>query len=75
MLLLQVAPAELEALLCTHNAVQDVAVIGERAGEDIGEVPKAFIVTKPGISITQQELHNFVDGKLFFVFGILKEQY
>jgi acyl-CoA synthetase (AMP-forming)/AMP-acid ligase II len=43
---LQVAPAELEALLLTHPAVLDCAVI-RRADEDAGEVPKAFVVLKP----------------------------
>jgi acyl-CoA synthetase (AMP-forming)/AMP-acid ligase II len=39
----QVAPAELEALLITHPAVGDVAVIGV-ADEEAGELPKAFVV-------------------------------
>jgi len=43
---LQVAPAELEALLLTHPAVLDAAVI-RKADEDAGEVPKAYVVLKP----------------------------
>lgn len=43
---MQVAPAELEALLLTHPAVLDVAVV-RRPDEEAGEVPKAFIVLKP----------------------------
>jgi len=43
---LQVAPAELEALLLTHPAVLDVAVV-RKADEEAGEVPKAFVVLKP----------------------------
>ena len=43
---LQVAPAELEALLLTHPAVLDVAVV-RRDDEEAGEVPKAFVVLKP----------------------------
>jgi acyl-CoA synthetase (AMP-forming)/AMP-acid ligase II len=39
----QVAPAELEALLITHPAVGDVAVIGV-ADDEAGEIPKAFVV-------------------------------
>ena len=39
----QVAPAELEALITTHPAVADVAVIGV-ADEEAGELPKAFVV-------------------------------
>ena len=44
----QVAPAQLEALLLTHEAVADVAVIGVPAADDVGELPKAFVVLKPG---------------------------
>ena len=43
---MQVAPAELEALLLTHPAVLDAAVI-RKADEEAGEVPKAFVVLKP----------------------------
>jgi acyl-CoA synthetase (AMP-forming)/AMP-acid ligase II len=39
----QVAPAELEALLLSHPAIADAAVIPS-ADEEAGEVPKAFIV-------------------------------
>ena len=42
---MQVAPAELEALLITHPAVLDVAVV-RHPDEEAGEVPKAFIVLK-----------------------------
>ena len=45
----QVAPAELEALLLTHPDIADAAVIGVRvAAEEGDEVPKAFVVRKPG---------------------------
>jgi acyl-CoA synthetase (AMP-forming)/AMP-acid ligase II len=42
---LQVAPAELEALLLTHPAVLDCAVF-RKADEEAGEVPKACVVLK-----------------------------
>jgi acyl-CoA synthetase (AMP-forming)/AMP-acid ligase II len=42
---MQVAPAELEALLLTHPNVLDAAVV-RRADEEAGEVPKAYIVLK-----------------------------
>jgi len=42
---LQVAPAELEAVLLTHPAVADAAVIPS-PDEEAGEVPKAFVVLK-----------------------------
>jgi acyl-CoA synthetase (AMP-forming)/AMP-acid ligase II len=41
----QVAPAELEAILFTHPAVADAAVIPSR-DDEAGEVPKAFVVLK-----------------------------
>lgn len=42
---LQVAPAELEALLATHPAVADCAVVG-RPDERRGEVPVAIVVAR-----------------------------
>lgn len=53
----QVAPAELEALLLTHPAVADAAVI-PKADEEAGEVPKAFIVKRS--DITAEEIMAFV---------------
>lgn len=46
---LQVAPAELEALLCEHEAVADAAVVGV-PGEDT-EVPRALVVLRPGVQL------------------------
>jgi acyl-CoA synthetase (AMP-forming)/AMP-acid ligase II len=43
---MQVAPAELEALLLTHPAVLDAAVI-RKDDEEAGEIPKAYVVLKP----------------------------
>jgi acyl-CoA synthetase (AMP-forming)/AMP-acid ligase II len=43
---MQVAPAELEALLLTHPAVLDAAVI-RKADDEAGEVPLAYVVLKP----------------------------
>ncbi len=43
----QVPPAELEAVLVTHPAVADAAVIGI-PDEEAGELPKAFITLVPG---------------------------
>ncbi|WAR01803.1 4CL1-like protein [Mya arenaria] len=56
-----VAPAELEALLCTHPHIQDAAVVGLPIGEEVGEVPKAFVVATPGAKVTEQDVHDFVN--------------
>jgi acyl-CoA synthetase (AMP-forming)/AMP-acid ligase II len=53
----QVAPAELEAVLGTHPAVADAAVIPSPAG-DVGEIPKALVVLKS--ETTADELMGFV---------------
>jgi acyl-CoA synthetase (AMP-forming)/AMP-acid ligase II len=58
---LQIAPAELEAVLLAHPAVADAAVIG-RADEEAGEVPKAFVVLKGPVSA--EELLEFVSEKV-----------
>ena len=56
---LQVAPAELEAVLQSHPAVADVAVIPS-PDEEAGEVPKAFVVVKPETTLTVDEVIAFV---------------
>ncbi len=52
-------PAELEALLLTHPAVADAAVVG-RPDPEAGEVPVAFVVLRPGAEATAQEIGDFV---------------
>ena len=59
---LQVAPAELEALLLTHPKIADVAVIGT-PNEWLGEAPKAFVVRKDG-SLSEKEVEEFVAEKV-----------
>jgi acyl-CoA synthetase (AMP-forming)/AMP-acid ligase II len=63
---MQVAPAELEALLLTHPAVLDAAVV-RRADEEAGEVPKAFVVLKPddaSKATTGLAIMDWVAGKV-----------
>ena len=59
----QVAPAELEALIVTHPAVADVAVIGVPDIE-AGELPKAYVVLKPNAEATETDIKDFVKGKV-----------
>jgi acyl-CoA synthetase (AMP-forming)/AMP-acid ligase II len=53
----QVAPAELEALLCTHPAVAAAGVIGA-PDEEAGELPTAFVV--PSGEVSDDELMSWV---------------
>ncbi|MCP5025857.1 MAG: 4-coumarate--CoA ligase family protein [Actinomycetia bacterium] len=55
----QVPPAELEALIVTHPAVADAAVIGI-PDDEAGEIPKAFVVLKPGQSASAEDIQEFV---------------
>lgn len=57
----QVPPAELEALLLTHECVADAAVIPV-PDDEAGEVPKAFVVLKG--EITSAELIDFVAARV-----------
>lgn len=57
----QVAPAELEAVLLTHPAVADAAVIPAQ-DDEAGEVPKAFVVTKQETSVA--EIMEFVAARV-----------
>ena len=54
---MQVAPAELEAVLLSHPSIADAAVI-PIADEECGEVPKAFVVLKA--TVTPEEIASFV---------------
>jgi acyl-CoA synthetase (AMP-forming)/AMP-acid ligase II len=54
---MQVPPAELEALLLTHPAVADAAVVPLK-DEDAGEIPRAFVVLKA--PATADELMAYV---------------
>ena len=64
---LQVAPAELEALLVTHPAIADAAVIG-KPDERAGELPRAYVVLKPGSNATEDDVKDFVKGQPDFKF-------
>jgi acyl-CoA synthetase (AMP-forming)/AMP-acid ligase II len=60
----QVAPAELEDVLLAHPAVADAAVV-RSPDETAGEVPKAFVVRRPGAeTVGAQELTSWVADRV-----------
>jgi acyl-CoA synthetase (AMP-forming)/AMP-acid ligase II len=52
----QVVPAELEAVLLSHPAVADAAVIGRPAGTD-GEIPIGFVVLASPVPLAEISSH------------------
>ena len=58
-----VAPNELEALLLEHPDVKDCAVVGV-TDREAGEIPKAFVVLKPGATADGGALMDFLRNKV-----------
>ncbi len=58
-----VYPREIEEKLLTHSAISEVAVLGvpDRLW---GEVGYAVCVPKPGATVTEKEMFEFIDGKM-----------
>ncbi|HKY30870.1 MAG TPA: 4-coumarate--CoA ligase family protein [Pyrinomonadaceae bacterium] len=57
----QVAPAELEAILLTHESIADAAVI-PCPDDDCGELPKAYVVLKS--EVTPEEIMKYVERRV-----------
>ncbi len=55
----QVPPAELEGVLLEHPDIVDAAVI-PKPHIEAGEIPKAFVVKRPGSTITRTEIMRYV---------------
>lgn len=58
-----IASVEVEAALLAHPAVREASVVG-MPSERWGEVPAAFVSLRPGESVTEQELVEWVHGRL-----------
>lgn len=56
-------PAEIENILLQHPAIMQVAIIGV-PDERMGEVGKAFVVLKPGTSLTVNEIIQWSRGNM-----------
>jgi len=61
-----VYPAEIEKVLHTHPKIFDVGILGV-PDEKWGEVGKAFIVLKPGETMNNGEVFEFLKRKVFLV--------
>lgn len=59
---MQVVPAELESYLLGHPKIADAAVI-PKSDAVAGEVPKAFVVLKAGMTATASEIQDYIAGK------------
>ncbi|KAG0646945.1 putative 4-coumarate-ligase 1 [Hyphodiscus hymeniophilus] len=57
----QVAPAELEGILASHELVNDVAVIGIQDHSQATEVPLAFVAPKEGVERSEANGKLIVD--------------
>lgn len=60
---MQVAPAELEALLLSHDDILDVAVIGVETDDGTSEVPRAYVVADSR-KITGEQIVEWVKGRV-----------
>jgi long-chain acyl-CoA synthetase len=58
-----VAPAEVEAVLFTHPAVADCAVIS-KPDPEAGEIPKALVLLRPGEEVSADALMDFVGSRI-----------
>lgn len=58
--MLQVSPTELESLILEVEGVADVAVVGI-PDTLAGELPRAYIVLKPGAKVEEKDITAHVD--------------
>lgn len=60
----QVAPAELEALLCSHPAVADAGVLGLASAVAGEQIPHALVQLREGAEVGGHELTHWVAGQV-----------
>ncbi|MDY7033262.1 MAG: long-chain fatty acid--CoA ligase, partial [Thermodesulfobacteriota bacterium] len=58
-----VYPAEIEKALLEHPDIANAAIIGV-PDEKWGETGKVFVVLREGKSITLEEIHEYLEGKV-----------
>lgn len=60
----KVSPAELEGFLLEHPSIADAAIIGV-PDDDLGEVPKAYVVKRSGAVVTEDEIIQYIAGAYY----------
>ncbi len=60
---IKVAPYEIEVVLGEHPAVADAAALGV-PDATYGEVPRAYVILKPGKAVTERQLSRFASERL-----------
>lgn len=61
----QVAPAEIEGVLLSHPKIVDAAVIGLHDSSNAeAELPRAYVVLRPGEQMTETEAIDFAGARL-----------
>lgn len=60
---LQVAPAELEAVLISHPQILDAGVIGVYDEQECTEVPRAYVVADKTV-VSARDIQDFVKSRL-----------
>lgn len=61
------APPELEAVLLSHPQIIDAAVIGVSIPGRDGELPRAYVVRRPGpegVKLTEDEVKKYLASRL-----------
>jgi 4-coumarate--CoA ligase len=58
---LQVSPTELEKIMLSHPDIQDAAV-APVPDEAAGELPRAYIIKRPGSTVTENQIAKFIAG-------------
>lgn len=69
-----VYPRKLEEILYEHPAVMNAVVIGIPS-RDAGEIPKAFVVLKSGMDVSEEELMEYVNTKVIHYYKIREMEF
>ena len=60
---INIYPREVDEVLFTHPAIAEASTVG-KPNEEWGEVVKAYVVLKPGMTATEQEIIDYTKSRL-----------